>query len=116
MSLDEREEPKITYRLVVTAAGPNYFGRIEFEGDTVKELAPTFPEVNGVVYERYGDDDEYVEVRFDYVVKRDLMIIKPQTQAAGEDPEVEAIRPERRLVEQGVDADLFRMANEERRQ
>jgi hypothetical protein len=68
---DEKTEPEFFYKLVVTAAGPNYFGRIEVESESLDELQPEFVELNGVTYERYGDEDDYAELRFDYVVKRE---------------------------------------------
>jgi hypothetical protein len=60
------------YKLVVHVACEGYRDKFEFEADDHAELAPTVVEVGGEFFERYGDDDQYVEVRSSIVMSRNL--------------------------------------------
>lgn len=68
------EPERIAWRLVLTVAGPNYSDTIEIEADDTMELEPQHVDVAGLTYERYmgATPDEWLEVRFDYIVSRKL--------------------------------------------
>lgn len=70
----EREPEPIKWRLALTVAGPNYRDIVELESDDLLDLDPKHHDVNGLTYERYRGvrDEEFVEVRFDYIVAREL--------------------------------------------
>lgn len=105
MSADELDEIEgqdaeeiVVYCLTLTVAGPNYRDIIELEDERMEALEPTFPEINGLTYERYIGEtvDEYVEVRFDYVVSRRLeRIIKTPDPEPARGPAAETDDPER---------------------
>jgi hypothetical protein len=78
---------EIVHHLLVVVAGPHYVDRVEIDADDSEDLDPVFVEVNGLTYERYGDEIDYVEVRFDYVVKRERRLIKKKNPLLAEDEE-----------------------------
>lgn len=57
----------------IYVAGPNFRDKIRVEASTLEELEPTYVEANGLTYERYGDEEEYDEIRFDYIVSRSVI-------------------------------------------
>lgn len=114
---DEVAEPEFEcFRLTLTIAGPNHRDKIVLEAQDVAELDPTYRDQNGLTYERYAGDrqqatdlrdgaQEYIEVRFDYVVSRELQIIyktphpEPAPAADLDDEAAELARPaEERVV------------------
>ncbi len=70
------------YRKVINVAGPGFKDIIQIRGE-LHEMEPRIVEVDGLRFERYGDDDEYDEVRIDYIVSRALHPIKTRSD---EDP------------------------------
>lgn len=81
----EDEKPDL-YELIVTAAGPHYFDRVHLTDEDLLGLEPTFVDRDGYVFERYGEDDDYVELRRDLVVARSLRKVE-KTIASGADVE-----------------------------
>jgi hypothetical protein len=84
---DEQTSPKkIVYRMVVMAAGHNFSARAEIDSDDPADLEPKFVDINGVTYERYGSgEDDYVEMRFDLIVKRERSVIEEEERGFGID-------------------------------
>lgn len=87
------------YRLVVNVAGPGFSDRIKVEDEDRDALEPTEVEVNGLVYERYGTEEDYVEVRRDYIIARSMNTVEfsvERPDADDEGPEfLHDIRPHR---------------------
>lgn len=86
--MSDFDPPEVTgYRLILKIAGPGYEETVSIKADDILELTPLFVEVNGLMFERYGKNDDYVEWRFDYVVHRSLSPIledpEPAAQVAG---------------------------------
>lgn len=68
MADEEREI--IGWRKVINVAGPGFSDTIKIIAADRIELEATIVESEGLVYERYGTDEEAVEIRRDYVVAR----------------------------------------------
>jgi hypothetical protein len=84
------DQPHQIYRLLVNVAGPGFADRIKIEAETVEELEPLEVEVGGLVYERYGSLEDYVEIRRDYVIARSLNTISINKNTVSDDDD----RPE----------------------
>lgn len=65
------------YELALSIAGPGFNDTVILRDEDTLNLQPTFIEVNGLSFERYPgkSDQEFVEVRFDYVVAREIKAI-----------------------------------------
>lgn len=85
------EEPDgqrdIIHKLVVTIAGPNFVDRFSIESENPDDLKPEYVETNDIVYERYGDEADYVEARFDIIVKREKITQEPKPPSLEEERE-----------------------------
>lgn len=97
--IDANSRESIGFRLTLHIAGPGFADKVTLVGEEMDELEPTFPDVNGLIFERYIGEtpEEYVEVRFDYVVSRELERVypapKPPEPAPVESEEEAAARP-----------------------
>lgn len=69
------------YKLVIHVACEGYRDKFEFEADDHDDLTPNVVEVGGEFYERYGDDDQYVEVRSSIVMSRNLFPVYEDSDA-----------------------------------
>lgn len=67
---------KDMHRLVVDSVGPGFRDRTEVLDEDPSNLMPRYVECAGITFERYGDDDDFVEFRLDYVVARARNVIK----------------------------------------
>lgn len=88
----EPEAPQrefLHWALVITVAGPGYRGTVTVEDEDQLNLVPKHVDVNGVIFERYPGEleEEYTEVRFDYIVERRMFAIyaTPKIQVAPAD-------------------------------
>lgn len=64
------------HRLVVDSVGPGFRDRTEVLDDDPSKLVPSYVEHGGITFERYGEDDDFVEFRLDYIVARARNVIK----------------------------------------
>lgn len=78
--MPDGDQQPMGFELTLTIAGPNYSDSITLKGEDELELTPSHGEVNGLTYERYIGDtpDEWIEVRFDYIVAREMRAIYEQ--------------------------------------
>lgn len=65
-------DEKTIYRLVLNVAATNFRDKIVLEDEDRLNLEPLMTERGNYTYERYGEDDDFVEIRHDYVVVRSL--------------------------------------------
>lgn len=72
------------WRLVIDSAGPGFRDREIVQAPTRPELDPKIIEVEGVKFERYGDDDDYVEIRQEFIIVRSLNPLPPPTPPSDE--------------------------------
>lgn len=85
---DEEETREIVgFELELIVVGPDYRDRIRLSDTDLAGLRPTYEDVHGLTFERYrGDsDDEYVEIRFDYVISRTMRTIYQEPDRAQEE-------------------------------
>lgn len=87
--VDVARQEVVGYELTINVAGPGFSDVVRVEAETPGELFPLMIEVSGLEFERYGEasDDEYVEVRRDYIVARRIRRIVQTVQpgAVGDD-------------------------------
>ena len=73
---DVKEMPRrqVGYRLIVNVAGPGFADEVKIEAkmDERESLTPKFIKQEGVNWERYGTDDDFIEIRRDFVVARSV--------------------------------------------
>lgn len=93
------------YRLIIDVAGPGFRDRINVTCEKLVETEPEIIERARLEFERYGDPDNYVEVRRDYVVARDVTpFIQPSPRADDPEEMLRAPEPTRERIEGGPDA------------
>lgn len=69
------------YRLVIDYIVNGVRGREQIVGDSIDDLRPTVVEdCGGNFFERYGDEDDYVEIRCDHVVVRSLNVVLDESE------------------------------------
>lgn len=85
------------YRLTITVAGPGFNEIVKIEDQDRSALVPIFTETQGLIFERYGTETDYLEIRFDYIVARELASVEIKTEPDPEpfeDPERTSIFPQ----------------------
>lgn len=69
----ELDELPVGFRLVIDVAAPSgYRDRIEISEERPDGLESQHVEINGIEYERYGEQHDYVEIRQEWIVSRSL--------------------------------------------
>lgn len=91
---DERVVETKAYRLKVEARGPGFSEDYIVQDETmdILNVTPHFVDIGGVVFERYGTEDDFIEVRRDYVVARSLSTCVIEEEVGAVDPSVRRIR------------------------
>lgn len=64
-----------SFLLTITFAGPNWREKFRVQSHDLAELEPTEVEKGGYTFEVYGKGNNYIELRTDYIVARDLSIV-----------------------------------------
>lgn len=63
------------YQLMIELRGDHFSDRCTFEADDPADFEPLMVVRAGLAFERYGSDDDWREVRADYVVMRRMRTI-----------------------------------------
>jgi hypothetical protein len=68
-----KEVDKVT--LILHVQGENFTSKESFTFTNMLDVDPKEANINGVVYHRYGDDDNFVDIRPDLIVMRSIKTI-----------------------------------------
>lgn len=79
--VDDGPREVVGYVLVIIIAGVNIRDKVSIEVDDLLDLRPSYPANRGYIYERYGEETDYVEVRLDLIVQRELRPIYKDDEA-----------------------------------